>query len=506
MGLFGKKTPVNNKESGIPSSESPIPPDPIPSPSPELDSSKSTLKSSKRSRGTPIEMDESYYQASNNPLLIEFRNLLHINLMSRIDVVAASKLSPESLLREMQTFVSTFAHEQRVQLNEKEQNQVAKEIVDDMVGFGPLEGLLSDESVTDIMVNGPEEVYVERSGRLQKTPIHFRDGSHLMQIAQRIANRIGRRVDESSPMVDARLPDGSRVNIIVPPVCLEGVAMSIRKFARKSLTLDILAKQRNMSKAMAEVLKIAASCRLNILVSGGTGSGKTTLLNALSQLINVRERVITIEDAAELQLQQPHIVRLESRPTNLEGEGEVSIRDLLKNALRMRPDRIIIGEVRGIESLDMLQAMNTGHDGSMSTIHANGAREAITRLENMVAMAGLGLPAVFVRSQIAGAIQLIVQIERMRDGHRRITEITEITGMEGDVIATRELFRYEAQGEDDTGKLVGKYNCFGGRPHFTQRAISYGMEIDLIKAMQLGDERDHEGPHSKLHPIEGTLL
>jgi pilus assembly protein CpaF len=304
-----------------------------------------------------------------------------------------------------------------------------------------------------------------------------------MAIATRIVTQIGRRIDESTPLVDARLADGSRVNVIVPPLAIDGPSISIRKFAKRSITLDIMARQHNMSPAMATVLKIASRCRLNVLISGGTGSGKTTLLNALSQMIDPDERVVTIEDAAELQLQQPHVVRLETRPPNLEGKGEITMRDLLKNALRMRPDRIIVGEIRGAEAMDMLQAMNTGHDGSLGTIHANRPREALSRLENMIGMAGVNLPSKAVRTQIAAAVQMIIQVSRMRDGVRRITSVMEIVGMEGDIITTQDLFTYKFEGETTDGKLAGSFISAGLRPHFTPRAEYFGLDRALLEAV-----------------------
>ena len=351
-----------------------------------------------------------------------------------------------------------------------------------MLGLGPLEPLLADDSVTDIMVNGPKQIYVEKRGKLVLTPARFRDNDHIMVVAGRIVNQVGRRVDEQSPLVDARLADGSRVNIIIPPLAIDGPSVSIRKFSKRRIDLDLMARQRNLSPSMATVLKIAARSGLNILISGGTGSGKTTLLNALSQMISADERVVTIEDAAELQLQQPHVVRLETRPPNLEGRGEITMRDLVKNALRMRPDRIILGEIRGSEALDMLQAMNTGHDGSLGTIHANRPREALTRLENMVGMSGVNLPPRAVRTQIAAAVQMIVQVSRMRDGVRRVTSITEIVGMEGEVITTQELFGFRFEGEGADGSLLGRFEASGLRPHFLPRAAYYGLDRLLLEA------------------------
>ena len=404
-------------------------------------------------------------------------------VMERIDTEVASKLKREELSRQLAGVVAEVLTEQRIQLNQTEQRDLVTVLLNDMLGFGPLEPLLADEGVNDIMVNGCKQVYVERKGKLELTDVTFRDDPHVMSIATRIVTMIGRRIDESTPLVDARLPDGSRVNIIVPPLAIDGPSISIRKFSKKGITLDVMSKQENISAQMAVVLKIAARSRLNILISGGTGSGKTTLLNAMSQMIDPTERIVTIEDAAELQLQQPHVVRLETRPANLEGRGEITMRDLVKNALRMRPDRIILGEIRSSEALDMLQAMNTGHDGSLSTVHANRPREALTRLENMIGMAGVNLPSRAVRTQIAAAIDMIVQISRMRDGIRRVVNVTEVVGMEGDVITTQELFAFHFEGESPEGKLKGRFESSGLRPHFTQRAEYYGLDRALLEAM-----------------------
>ena len=417
-------------------------------------------------RATPIEEAKQRVQ----PVLIE-----------RIDIAAAIKMERADLARQVSEIVGEILFEERLRLNLAEQRDLVTMLINDMLGLGPLEPLLADDAVTDIMVNGPHQVYVERRGKLELTDVRFRDDAQVMNIATRIVTRIGRRVDESSPLVDARLEDGSRVNIIIPPLAIDGPSISIRKFAKKGITLDVMARQDNISRAMATVLKIAARSRLNILISGGTGSGKTTLLNALSQLIDPGERIVTIEDAAELQLQQPHVVRLETRPANLEGDGEIGMRDLVKNALRMRPDRIILGEVRGHEAVDMLQAMNTGHEGSMCTIHANRPREALTRLENMVGMAGINLPSKAVRTQIAAAVDMIVQVSRMRDGVRRVTSITEVTGMEGDVLVTQELFAFAYEGEDANGRLKGTFRSAGLRPHFASKAEYFGLDKPLLE-------------------------
>jgi pilus assembly protein CpaF len=404
-------------------------------------------------------------------------------VMDRLDVSAASQLPRDELSRQLRDIVKEVLDEEKLRLNSPEQIAVVDLLLDDMLGLGPLEPLLADESITDIMVNGPYQTYVERGGKLEVTDVKFRNNEHVLNIARRIVSIIGRRVDETSPLVDARLQDGSRVNIIIPPLAIDGPAISIRKFAKKSITLDVMNRQNNISDAMSTVLKIAARSGLNIVISGGTGSGKTTLLNAMSQMIDERERIVTIEDAAELQLQQPHVVRLETRPANLEGTGEITMRDLVKNALRMRPDRIILGEVRGSEAVDMLQAMNTGHDGSLGTVHANRPREALTRLENMVGMAGINLPAKAVRTQIAAALDMIVQISRMRDGMRRITHITEIVGMEGDIITTQDLFLFEFEGEGLDGMLKGNFRSTGLRPHFAPKAAYFGLEKRLLECM-----------------------
>jgi pilus assembly protein CpaF len=411
------------------------------------------------------------------------KNRIQPLIMDRIDVTAAAELPREEFERQLFGWVNELLSETKTQLNFAEQRDLIELLIADMLGLGPLEPLLADETVTDIMVNGPKKVYVERRGKLELTDVTFRDNAHVMNIALRIVTRIGRRIDESVPLVDARLADGSRVNIIVPPLAIDGPSISIRKFSKKSITLDTMAEQGNISPEMATLLKIAARCRLNILISGGTGSGKTTLLNAMSRMIDSAERTVTIEDAAELQLQQPHVVRLETRPPNLEGEGEITMRDLLRNALRMRPDRIILGEIRGDEAIDVLQAMNTGHDGSMSTIHANRPREALTRLENMIGMSGINLPARALRTQIAGAVNMIIQVNRMRDGMRRVTHVMEIVGMEGDVITTQDLFTFDYEGESTDGKLRGNFRSGGVRPHFLPRAEYYGLDRALLECI-----------------------
>ncbi|MEQ8226552.1 MAG: CpaF family protein [Rhodospirillales bacterium] len=408
-------------------------------------------------------------------------------LMERMDVSKAAEMPRAEMATQTSDLVAEILAEEKFHLNLIEQRDLVTMLLNDMLGLGPLEPLLADERVTDIMVNGPDQVFVERGGRLELAEVRFRDNAHVLNVAQRIVSAIGRRVDETSPLCDARLADGSRVNVIIPPLAIDGPSISIRKFAKQKITMEKMEQQDNLSSAMATVLRIAGRSRLNIIISGGTGSGKTTLLNALSRMIDPGERIVTIEDAAELQLQQPHVVRLETRPANLEGEGEITQRDLVKNCLRMRPDRIILGEIRAGEALDMLQAMNTGHDGSLCTIHANRPREALTRLENMVAMAGVKLPNEAVRSQIAGAVNMIVQIARMRDGVRRITHITEVVGMEGEVVTTQDLFTFQFEGENADGTLYGSFKSSGLRPNFAANAKYFGLEKALLDAVSQPD-------------------
>ena len=430
--------------------------------------------------------------------LMEAKGKVQPLLIERIDVKAASKLGRSQIAKQIGGILREVLQEQKIQLNKVEQQELIEMLLDDMLGLGPLEPLLDDEQITDIMVNGPDQVYVERGGRLELTDVHFNDNQHVMNIASRIVTAVGRRVDETMPLADARLMDGSRVNIIIPPLAIDGPSISIRKFSAKKITLEMMAQQGNISPAMETVLRIAGRSRLNILIAGGTGSGKTTLLNAISQMIDEGERIVSIEDAAELQLQQPHVVRLETRPPNLEGDNEITMRDLLKNSLRMRPDRIILGEVRGEEAVDMLQAMNTGHDGSLGTIHANRPREALSRLENMIGLSNVNLPARAVRTQISSALDMIVQVSRMRDGKRRITSIMEIVGMEGEVITTQELFTFKFKGEDKDGNLLGDYVCSGLRPHFAAKAAYFGLENELMRVVASSEQiwyiRQHRGP------------
>ena len=403
-------------------------------------------------------------------------------LLERVDPEAAATLSKDELAEEFRPIIGEVLAELKLTLNRREQFALEKVLVDELLGLGPLEELLSDPAVSDIMVNGPEQTFVERKGKLELANIQFRDEEHLFQIAQRICNSVGRRVDQTTPLADARLKDGSRVNVIVPPLSLRGTAISIRKFSAKPITLDMMAGFGSMSQKMATALKVAGACRFNIVISGGTGSGKTTMLNALSKMIDPGERVLTIEDAAELRLQQPHWLPLETRPPNLEGVGEITIRDLVKNALRMRPDRIILGEIRGSECFDLLAAMNTGHDGSMATLHSNSPRECLARMENMVMMSDIKVPKEAISRQIADSVDLIVQVKRLRDGSRRVTNITEVIGMEGPVIVTQELFKFEYLDESADGKIIGEYRSMGLRPYTLDKAKQFGFDQALLEA------------------------
>ncbi len=412
---------------------------------------------------------------------------LRTTCLGRLDPSAIAGLSPGQLAQEVERVLSEIATEQRFQLNAREQRLLAGELVNDMCGLGPLEPLLEDDGITDIMVNGPDRVFVERGGKVVLSDTRFRDATHVANISQRIASSIGRRIDESSPMVDARLKDGSRVNIVFPPLALDGPYLSIRKFSRRQIDFARLIGFGSLTAPVARVLEIAGHCRLNIVISGGTGSGKTTLMNAMSRMIDHGERVVTIEDAAELQLQQPHVVRLETRPRGLEGHGEINQRDLIHNALRMRPDRIIVGEVRGPEAFDMLQAMNTGHDGSMSTIHANTTRDAVTRIENMVQMGNMGLPARSIREQLTGAIDLIVQIARHRDGKRRVIQVTDVCGLEGDTVILNDIFAFQMNGETMNGGLTGHYRVNRSRPSFHHRIAYFGLERAWAAALEDAD-------------------
>lgn len=425
----------------------------------------------------PAEVAAMDKERKRKEKISELKVELHKRLLDSLNLAALETASEGSLKTEIADIASEALNEMSVSLNAADRAQLNQELYDEVMGLGPLEPLLKDESVNDILVNGPRRIFVERKGKLELTDITFKDERHLLRIIDKIVSAVGRRVDESNPYCDARLADGSRFNCMVPPVAVDGSLVSIRKFKKEKLRIDDLIKFGAFTEEMAAYLQAAVSCRLNIIVSGGTGSGKTTTLNALSSFIDNDERVLTIEDTAELQLQQVHVGRMESRPPNVEGKGAVTQRDCLRNALRMRPDRIIVGETRGEEVIDMLQAMNTGHDGSMTTIHANSARDGISRLENMVAMAGIEMPLKAVRSQIAAAVNLIVQASRLQDGSRRMVSITEITGMEGEVISMQEVFRYERLGVEPNGKIIGRFNATGVRSHYSERFRQWGFDL-----------------------------
>jgi len=433
----------------------------------------------------PAPEPENPDQAPANPRLAEIKITVFNDLLEAVDLAEISKLEADEVREEITDMTAEIISMRRLVLTIQEQQQVVKDICNDILGLGPLEPLLERDGIADIMVNGAGQVFIEVGGKIELTDIKFRDNAQLMNICQRIVTAVGRRVDESSPICDARLADGSRVNVIAPPLAIDGAALTIRKFSREKLTFKNLIDFKSITPELGQVLEVLSAVRCNVLISGGTGSGKTTLLNLMTAHIDPGERIITCEDSAELQLQQPHVVRLESRPPNLEGAGEITMRDLVKNCLRMRPERIIVGEVRGPEAFDLLQAMNTGHDGSMGTIHANNPREALSRVENMIAMGGYNLPAKAVREQIAAAVHVIIQAQRLRDGSRKITHVTEVIGMEGDIITLQDVCLYEIDGEDEDGKLVGEHRFTGVRPHFWEKARYYNMEQKLARALNM---------------------
>lgn len=407
----------------------------------------------------------------------ELKKTMHQMILDRIDLERLKRLTSEQFKHELALLVQRIIEEERIVLNQQERHHLVLDIQHEMLGFGPLEPLLNDPTVSDILVNTFDKVYVERRGRLELTDVSFHDNAHLMKIIEKIVSRVGRRVDESSPMVDARLPDGSRVNAIIPPLAVDGPLVSIRRFGATPLTVQNLLDYKSVTPPMIKVLESLGLAKVNILISGGTGSGKTTMLNLISGFIPGNERIVTIEDAAELQLRQPHVVRLETRPPNIEGKGEVTQRALVRNSLRMRPDRIILGEVRGPEALDMLQAMNTGHEGSLATIHANTPRDALARMENMVGMAGVSLTPRAIRQQIASAITVILQASRLADGTRKVVSMQEITGMEGEIISMQEIFRFEQTGIDADGKVQGHFCATGVRPRFVDRLRMFGAAV-----------------------------
>jgi pilus assembly protein CpaF len=434
---------------------------------------------------TDSRRSEAYY---------ETKSTIFGALIEAIDLAQLAKLDADSSREEIRDIVNEIIAIKNIVMSIAEQEELLDDICNDVLGYGPLEPLLARDDIADIMVNGSGTTYIEVQGKIQRTGIRFRDNQQLLNICQRIVSQIGRRVDESSPICDARLPDGSRVNVIVPPLAIDGPALTIRKFKKDKLTLDQLVRFGTITPEGAEILQIIGRCRANTIVSGGTGSGKTTLLNCLTQYIDDDERIITCEDAAELQLQQPHVVRLETRPPNIEGEGQITMRDLVKNCLRMRPERIIVGEVRGPEAFDLLQAMNTGHDGSMGTLHANSPREALSRIESMITMGGYSLPSRTIREMLCGSVDVVVQAARLRDGSRRITHITEVMGLEGDVIITQDLFVYDMMGEDAQGNIIGRHRSTGiGRPRFWDRARYYGEEGRLAAALDAAEVANAEG-------------
>jgi pilus assembly protein CpaF len=430
------------------------------------------------------EKTEAYYDTKSS---------VFTALIDTIDLGQLARMEPDAAREEIRDIVNDIISIKNLAMSISEQEELLEDICNDVLGYGPLEPLLARDDIADIMINGARHTFIEVDGKVKQAGIRFRDNSQLMNICQRIVSQVGRRVDESSPICDARLPDGSRVNVIAPPLAIDGPVLTIRKFKKDKLTLDQLVKFGSITPHGATILQIIGRVRCNVIISGGTGSGKTTLLNCLTRYIDTDERIITCEDSAELQLQQPHVVRLETRPPNLEGEGKITMTDLVKNCLRMRPERIIVGEVRGPEVFDLLQAMNTGHDGSMGTIHANSPRECLNRMESMIAMGGFSLPAKTVREIIVGSVDIIIQASRLRDGSRRITHITEVIGLEGDVITTQDLLVYKMDGEDANGKIIGKHVSQGiGRPHFWDRARYYNEENRLAEAIDASADKESQ--------------
>jgi pilus assembly protein CpaF len=415
--------------------------------------------------------------ASSQRSFQEMKSRLHRALINRMDLTKLGAMAPEQVYTEVSRLAESVLAAEAMPLSTIERERLVNEVRHELFGLGPLEPLLADPTISDILVNSHRTIYIERRGKLEATEIAFKDDEHLMRVIERIVSSVGRRIDESSPMVDARLADGSRVNAIIPPLSIDGPVLSIRRFGTEPLRMTALIENKALTKEIAEMMEMCVSARLNLLISGGTGAGKTTLLNALSAYIPEDERIVTIEDSAELQLQQPHVVRLETRPPNIEGRGEVTQRDLVKNALRMRPDRIVIGEVRGGEAIDMLQAMNTGHDGSLTTVHANTPRDALSRLETMIQMTGMRLSERAMRQQVASALDIVLQVARLSDGTRRVTSISEITGMEGDTITMQEIFQFERTGIDPAGKVIGRFRATGIRPRFAEKLRAYGLQL-----------------------------
>ena len=493
--MFGKRGGSSDTPEFKPSSApAPAPAAPAataPQPAPKQELPKASAPAmapavTQAARPAPVdrgsEKTEEYYDTKTS---------IFSALIDTIDLSQLSQMDQEAAREEIRDIVSDIISIKNLAMSIAEQEEILQDICNDVLGYGPLEPLLARDDIADIMINGAKDAFIEVDGKVQKAPVRFRDNTQLMNICQRIVSQVGRRVDESSPICDARLADGSRVNVIAPPLAIDGPALTIRKFKKDKLTLDQLVKFGSITPEGADILQIIGKVRCNTIISGGTGSGKTTLLNCMSAYAGMEERIITCEDSAELQLQQPHVVRLETRPPNLEGEGQITMTDLVKNCLRMRPERIIVGEVRGSEVFDLLQAMNTGHDGSMGTIHANTPRECLSRIESMIAMGGFNLPAKTVREIIVGSIDVIIQAARLRDGSRRITHVTEVIGLEGDVITTQGLFVYKMDGEDANGKIIGKHVSTGiGRPQFWDRARYYNEEGRLAAALDAANEEN----------------
>ncbi len=445
------------------------------------------MRANEPARGAPARPEPPAERISGTPQVglilsdqeLEWKQRIHKKLMKVLDLSLLSSLREQDARAQIQENSQRVIVEESIPVTLSARQKIVKAVEDEILGLGPLEGLLDERSISDILINRYNDVYIERHGKLEKVNIRFYDNEHLLNIIDRIVTAVGRRIDEMSPMVDARLRDGSRVNAIIPPLSIDGPVLSIRRFAVERLDADQLIEYGSITPTMAVVLEAVTRARLNVLISGGTGSGKTTLLNVMSRFIPINERIVTIEDSAELQMQQPHVVRLETRPPNIEGRGEVPQRELVRNSLRMRPDRIIVGEVRGAEALDMLQAMNTGHDGSLTTVHANSPRDALTRIESMVAMTGLNLPSRPVRAQIASAINVVLQMERQQDGKRRLISVQEISGMEGDIITMSEVFKFERLGLDADGQVLGRFKATGIVPKFHNRLKQFGIDLDL---------------------------
>ncbi len=490
--MFGKRTndPAAPKIAG----PAPAPAGAAPKTAPAVTKSGGAKVAAAAPQAAPVRVEPVEQKRRHSEEYYDVKTTVFNALIDTIDLTQLAKLDGAAAREEIRDIVSEIIQIKNVVMSIAEQEELLEDICNDVLGYGPLEPLLARDDIADIMVNGCNTTYIEVGGKVQMTGVRFADNQQLMNICQRIVSQVGRRVDESSPICDARLPDGSRVNVIAPPLAIDGPALTIRKFKKDRLKLEQLVKFGSISPAAKTILEIIGRVRCNVLISGGTGSGKTTLLNCMTGSIDNDERIITCEDSAELQLQQPHVVRLETRPPNLEGEGEIKMRDLIKNCLRMRPERIIVGEVRGPEAFDLLQAMNTGHDGSMGTLHANSPREAISRLESMIMMGGYALPVKTIREMVSGSIDVIIQASRLRDGSRKITHITEVLGMEGEVITLQNIVVYEITGEDANGKIVGRHRSTGiARPRFWDRAEYYGEEQRLAEALASAEARDANG-------------